>query len=255
MCDGNLTQYVGRKLSKIPKDSSLDRNILRQVALGLSHLHGRDPPIIHKDLKPDNILLKVQKSGQIWTKLTDFGYSREKSVDQFGFLLTNHLGTSGFIAPELLSTKVPSLASDVWSYGAVFFYVVSNGQQPHDVPDLRMDLLRDFFIETFKLPPNLPAISNHLEAAELAFNLLNYSPSKRPSIFLVPYHPYFSLSTSTSRLWLIKKVGDFWRNEKKHLEAHFSLKSLKVWLQEFDKNSYWTEEMKKMGDLIRQVLL
>lgn len=89
---------------------------------------------------PKKTVLKYSQ----WMSLTDFGYSREKPSDQSGFFLTNHLGTSGFIAPELLSTKVPSLASDVWSYGAVFFYVVSNGQQPHDVPDLRMDLLRDF---------------------------------------------------------------------------------------------------------------
>jgi serine/threonine protein kinase len=260
LCDGNLTQYVDGKLSTIQKNSSLDRNILRQVALGLSYLHGRDPPIIHKDLKPDNILLKVQKSGQIWTKLTDFGYSREKPADQSGFALTNNLGTCGFVAPELLLKKIPSLATDVWSYGAVFFYVVSNGQQPHDVSGIPMDHLRNYFIEKFKLPPNLSAISSHLEAAELAFNLLNYLPCKRPSIFLVPYHPYFSLSSSTSRLWLTKKVGDFWhigrKNERKNLEALFSWKSLKQWLEEFDQNSsYWTEEKKEIVDLIQKVLL
>jgi len=40
---------------------------------GLNFLHGNDPPIIHRDIKPDNILIKLDNS-QNFVKIEDFGY-------------------------------------------------------------------------------------------------------------------------------------------------------------------------------------
>jgi len=76
--------------------------ILLNVIDGLICLHSLDPPISHMDLKPDNILVRMEKteksSTKITAKLCDFDHSKQREHD----LVTGKwTGTRGFMAPEL----------------------------------------------------------------------------------------------------------------------------------------------------------
>ncbi|XP_073360427.1 G-type lectin S-receptor-like serine/threonine-protein kinase LECRK4 [Aegilops tauschii subsp. strangulata] len=92
------------------------------IAKGLEYLHeGCDYPIIHCDIKPDNILL----DGKSNPKITDFGIAELLNNQQMHTTVTNIRGTRGYIAPEWfqndrrIDTKV-----DVYSFGVVLLEMI-----------------------------------------------------------------------------------------------------------------------------------
>ena len=95
---------------------------LAQGAEALTHLHSQDPPVIHGDVKPANLILT--KGGRV--KLVDFGMSSAPDAPR------RRIGTPGFRAPELAADGVPSRASDVYSLAATAFALLS-GSAPSGV--------------------------------------------------------------------------------------------------------------------------
>ena len=95
---------------------------LAQAAEALTHLHSQDPPVIHGDVKPANLILT--KGGRV--KLVDFGMSSAPDAPR------RRSGTPGFRAPELAADGVPSRASDVYSLAATAFALLS-GSAPSGV--------------------------------------------------------------------------------------------------------------------------
>jgi len=95
-------------------------SILDEVCLGLRYLHTRNPPIIHRDLTPNNILL----SCFLEAKITDLGvaqvlYTTSRSM-------TKAPGTKDFMSPESLADHpVYGLPLDVFSYGGVVLFVTT----------------------------------------------------------------------------------------------------------------------------------
>ncbi|EAZ37659.1 G-type lectin S-receptor-like serine/threonine-protein kinase LECRK4 [Oryza sativa Japonica Group] len=92
------------------------------IAKGIEYLHeGCASPIIHCDIKPDNILLDDKNN----PKIADFGISRLLGDEQLHTTVTNVRGTRGYIAPEWLhgdrriDTKV-----DVYSFGVVLLEMI-----------------------------------------------------------------------------------------------------------------------------------
>ncbi|TVU08437.1 hypothetical protein EJB05_41841, partial [Eragrostis curvula] len=92
------------------------------IARGLEYLHdGCASPIIHCDIKPDNILL----DGRGVPRITDFGISKLLGSHQVHATVTNVRGTRGYIAPEWLrgDARVDTKA-DVYSFGVVLLEMV-----------------------------------------------------------------------------------------------------------------------------------
>lgn len=82
------------------------------IAEALVYLHSFESPMIHRDLKPNNVLLSER-----WeAKLTDFGVSRELTEDQ---TMTAEIGTISWIAPEVLRGERYSEKADVYSFGVI----------------------------------------------------------------------------------------------------------------------------------------
>ncbi|GMF13416.1 unnamed protein product [Phytophthora lilii] len=86
--------------------------IATDIAEALAYLHGRQPIIIHRDLKSLNVLL----DNRLRAKLSDFGLSRERSSDD---TMTNGVGTLLWTAPEILRGEAYSEKADVYSYAIV----------------------------------------------------------------------------------------------------------------------------------------
>jgi serine/threonine protein kinase len=96
--------------------------ILRQLLSALRYLHELKPPIGHRDIKPDNILVLYRHSSGIYVKFADFGLA--KAADY----LKTFCGTLQWAAPEIynkISNKEAaadirySVAVDIWSLGVV----------------------------------------------------------------------------------------------------------------------------------------
>ncbi|MBT8401975.1 MAG: protein kinase [Rhodothermia bacterium] len=91
--------------------------IAAQTADGLQAAHRAG--ILHRDLKPDNILLSIR--GEV--KITDSGMAvTSKSAGEQRPLIA---GTLGFVAPEVINGDTPSEASDVFSLGATFYHMLT----------------------------------------------------------------------------------------------------------------------------------
>jgi serine/threonine protein kinase len=90
-------------------------SLLRDAARGLDYLHKIKPPVIHRDVKPANLL--VNHNFQI--KVADFGISRVESLTQ----TMTAIGTAQWMAPEIIRNAPYSTSADVYSFGVVIWEV------------------------------------------------------------------------------------------------------------------------------------
>lgn len=105
----------------IPIETSLD--LIKQVCRGLAVAHESDPPIIHRDIKPHNILIGYQNDG-LRARLSDFGLA--KSVNPLT-LLASAAGTLQFKAPETFQKKKSdSCAGDIWAMGVTLYMMLTD---------------------------------------------------------------------------------------------------------------------------------
>ncbi|MEK7483644.1 MAG: protein kinase [Planctomycetota bacterium] len=100
--------------------------IAKEAAKGLKDAHQKG--IIHRDIKPDNIMITLDK-GQV--KITDFGLARTIEVDKSLTHTGQVLGTPYFMSPEQCQGKTVDQKADIYSLGATLFYMLT-GQKPFD---------------------------------------------------------------------------------------------------------------------------
>ena len=97
-------------------------SILHDVSLGLRYLHGHNPPIVHRDLSPNNILV----TPHLEAKITDLGVAKTMTMGPNSKTMTKTPGTGVFMPPEALDDKpVYGPPLDVFSFGGVILYVTS----------------------------------------------------------------------------------------------------------------------------------
>lgn len=100
--------------------------IILDVSQGLKELHNHKPnPIVHQDIKPDNIMVSDQ--GQYM--ITDFGVSvhLHSTLRRTVSSSLTKAGTHAYMAPERFGKQrlIPIMASDIWSLGATVFELLS----------------------------------------------------------------------------------------------------------------------------------
>ena len=99
-----------------------------QICEALEYLHTRKPPIIYRDMKPANVMLKPE--GNI--KIIDFGIARE--YKEQGLADTVSLGTKGYAAPEQFGGRGQTDArTDIYCLGVTLYHMVT-GQNPGEPP-------------------------------------------------------------------------------------------------------------------------
>ena len=115
--NGSASRYVGQMPEKEIWKFILD------VSAGIAYLHSQQPPIIHQDIKPDNILITVDGRYVI----TDFGISRTlRSMMSRTKNTPNTSGTIAYMGPERFSEKpMVVLASDIWAFGMTIYELMT----------------------------------------------------------------------------------------------------------------------------------
>jgi serine/threonine protein kinase len=98
-----------------------------QLCEALEYLHGQDPPIIYRDIKPKNIILTPE--GKI--KLIDFGIARLFDMSKVSDTII--IGTPGFASPEQYGRGQTDQRSDIYSLGATL-YNLATKHDPSDNP-------------------------------------------------------------------------------------------------------------------------
>jgi eukaryotic-like serine/threonine-protein kinase len=105
----------------VPVKTAVD--ILRQVCRGLAVAHSDNPPIIHRDIKPQNILIGYDPDG-VRARVSDFGLA--KHVNPLT-LMASARGTRCFKAPEALrDPNSDSCAGDVWALGSTLYLLLTD---------------------------------------------------------------------------------------------------------------------------------
>jgi len=150
----------------LPVDQVLD--IVAQVALGLAYAH--EHGIIHRDVKPSNIM--VLRDGH--AKITDFGIARMASASvrtQTGMVL----GSPKYMSPEQVMGKLTDQRSDIFSLG-VMLYEMLTGQAPftgENVNAIMYQTLNAIPPSPSSINPAVPDMLNFIVAKALAKDLEN----------------------------------------------------------------------------------
>jgi eukaryotic-like serine/threonine-protein kinase len=103
----------------MPVEQAVD--IMQQVCRALVVAHSSTPPIVHRDVKPQNILIGFDDNG-LRVRLSDFGLA--KAVNPLSLLLSAK-GTLGFKPPEAFA-NVDSCAGDVWAVGTTLYLLLTD---------------------------------------------------------------------------------------------------------------------------------
>mgnify|MGYP001153129628 CR=1 FL=1 len=130
---GTLKQYVSRM--KCIKLKVLKKWCV-QILRGLDYLHSHEPPIIHRDLKCDNIFINGN-TGEI--RIGDFGLSAERS----DATRASVLGTPEFMAPELYNEDYTEKV-DIYAFGMCVLEMATK-EYPFQVRQNRLTSTRSFF--------------------------------------------------------------------------------------------------------------
>ena len=227
---GNLLSAIN-KMSKFSE--SMARNIFKQLIHTLKYLHNLN--IVHRDIKPDNILLELDDT----IKLCDFGVSKQVRKGQ---LLTDSCGTPAFIAPEILkNAPYNPYGTDIWSSGVVLYIIVSGFFPFRGVNEieLRKSILSGNY-------PKLVDISDNLK--DLLSKLLEVNPDKRITLDEIMKHPWMNddlnknentnenLFTKAEKIIYGKLKLDYRKEEKEKLVENFTNKNILTEYEEENMN-------------------
>jgi len=159
----------GRTLGDLP--TPLPRkpllSLLLQICQALDYIHARG--FLHQDIKPGNLLLT---SDDRQVKLADFGMAVGPDRER----LAGRGGTLRFMAPERFSGAAADPRGDLYSLGAVLFFLATGKAPFEDIPD------RDLLDRMMQGPPEIPAGLPEAwpqEMAKVLHTLLDPAPGRR----------------------------------------------------------------------------
>ncbi|WP_455663874.1 serine/threonine-protein kinase [Phocaeicola sp.] len=119
---GSSELLIGKDLS----ENDIWKYIL-DVSSGLAYLHACNPPIIHQDIKPANVLMDEYHNYAI----TDFGISSKRGNVGGYYGDEENSGTLAYMAPERFTENyIPMPESDIWALGATLYEIIT-GNVPY----------------------------------------------------------------------------------------------------------------------------
>ena len=115
----DLSELI-RAGGRLPPPTALE--IIRQVLVGLREVHALG--MLHRDIKPDNVIV-FERFGELKIKLIDFGIAKSLvSTDQALTQTGKFIGTPRYLAPEQLTARVLSPATDIYATGLLLYHLL-----------------------------------------------------------------------------------------------------------------------------------
>ncbi|KAJ7530487.1 hypothetical protein O6H91_14G005500 [Diphasiastrum complanatum] len=207
--DTDLKKYIdlhGRGNSGSPLPANTIKSFMYQLCKGVAHCHSHG--VMHRDLKPQNLLVDKEKG---LLKIADLGLGRAFTVPLKSY--THEIVTLWYRAPEvLLGASHYSIPVDIWSVGCIFaelsrkqplFPGDSELQQllhifrllgtPYEETWPGVSKLRDWHEYPQWQPQDISRAVPALDPSgvDLLSKMLVYDPSKRISAKMALHHPFF----------------------------------------------------------------
>lgn len=157
--------------------------LARQIKNALLYLYENN--ILHRDLKPHNILLDDNYN----IKLTDFGFAKETDYSQNDILEQTYCGSPLYMSPELLNNNGYNTKSDIWSFGVILYELIS-GTFPFFAKSIK-ELSINIKKNEFKIPLN---INNEIskELSDLLYKIFDKNVDTRINWIDIFKHEWFA---------------------------------------------------------------
>ena len=228
-------------------------NIMKQIFNAVNYMHNTQ--IVHRDLKPENIMLINKSNSKFEIKIIDFGTAK---IFEKGIKLTKFIGTSYYIAPEILSESYDEKC-DLWSCGIILYILICGYPPFNGASNL------DIYHAIKYAPPSFSGeewkeVSR--DAIELIKIMLNKFPQKRFNAEQCLQHKWFNIldinddsgvKPKFNQLKVINKMSNFVKENRlkqsvlQFISMQFNMKeeekSLRQLFQQFDteKKGYITQ--------------
>ena len=153
--------------------------IARQIAIGLAEIHSKG--VVHRDVKPANIMLTLDYKGDLLVKIVDFGtvkfIQRQSAIDDLELTGAMIVGSALYTSPENCRGEALAEQSDLYCLGLILFEMIT-GRRPFNSRG-RADLIHQ---HAYVDAPSLDQIVNNVpdELVQLIRSLLDKDPQKRP---------------------------------------------------------------------------
>ncbi|XP_052315332.1 calcium/calmodulin-dependent protein kinase type II delta chain-like isoform X3 [Oncorhynchus keta] len=182
LCSLVLPCVLSSSLASSGLVSLLHSQCIQQILESVNHCH--QSGIVHRDMKPENLLLASKLKGAA-VKLADFGLAIEVQGDQqawFGFA-----GTPGYLSPEVLRKDPYGKPVDMWACG-VILYILLVGYPPFWDEDQHR-LYQQIKAGAYDFPsPEWDTVTP--EAKDLINKMLTINPAKRVTATDALKHPW-----------------------------------------------------------------
>ncbi|KAG2553060.1 hypothetical protein PVAP13_9KG500178 [Panicum virgatum] len=176
---GDLHAYLQRHKRV---SETVAKHFIRQLASGLQML--RDNNVVHRDLKPQNILL-VENNENSLLKIADFGFA--KFLQPFA-LAETLCGSPLYMAPEVMQAQKYDAKADLWSVGVILYQLVT-GIPPFN-GDNQIQLLRNILRSCEIRFPSDCELSHG--CIDLCRKLLRLNSVERLTVEEFVHHPFLS---------------------------------------------------------------
>ncbi|XXG61933.1 hypothetical protein AAC387_Pa05g0411 [Persea americana] len=156
-------------------------NVIKGVACALSYMHHDcSPPIVHRDVSSNNILL----DSELEARISDFGTSKLLKLDSSNW--SSLAGTYGYVAPELAYTMEVTEKCDVYSFGVLAFEVLM-GKHPGDLiltlhSSTAQNILLNDVLDQRLSPPSAQTTDEVISVAMAALACIRANPQSRPNM-------------------------------------------------------------------------
>ncbi|XP_008244197.1 PREDICTED: serine/threonine-protein kinase ATG1a isoform X2 [Prunus mume] len=187
-CDGgDLAAYIHRH-GKVSENVA--KHFMRQLAAGLQVL--QEKHLIHRDLKPQNLLLSTTIEETPLLKIGDFGFARSLTPQDLADTLC---GSPLYMAPEIIQNQKYDAKADLWSVGAILFQLVT-GKPPFD-GNCQLQLFQNILTSTGVRFPQGALEELHADCVDLCRSLLRQNPVERLSFTEFFNHKFLREASQT----------------------------------------------------------
>lgn len=212
-CEQDLKRYMDTHGVRGALDPATVRSFMYQLLRGTAYCH--DNRVLHRDLKPQNLL--INRKGEL--KIGDFGLARAYGVPVNTY--SNEVVTLWYRAPDvLMGSRNYDAAIDIWSCGCIMAEMITGMPlfRGRDNPDQLLAIMKiigtpeDRVIKKmaqetpdiqFKSYPRFPKVpwpnilpGASAQACDLIDRLLQFDPTSRPNALDALFHPYFTDPTA-----------------------------------------------------------